>query len=82
MSKKRSADVGITEKQFDRIMESIPKQLRPVDVSKLLASIIYSYDMVEETPAILSYAVILLREAGVVIDPSTGTMTREKVQVH
>jgi hypothetical protein len=38
--------------------------------------------MVEETPAILSYAVILLREAGVVIDPSTGTMTREKVQVH
>jgi len=38
--------------------------------------------MIEETPAILSYAVILLREAGVAIDPNTGIMTREKVQVH
>ena len=82
MPRDNNGSDGISEKQFDKIMQQIPKQLRPVDVSKLMASIIYAYDMIEETPAILSYTVILLREVGMTVDPDTGKTSLDKVQIH
>lgn len=82
MPKKIKDTNNMTRKNFDRVMEALPKQLVPSDVAKLMAGIIYSYNMVGETPAILTYTLILLRDAGVTMDKETGELKQEKVQMH